>query len=79
MMHKNFCQDGGQVLKSFRTVAKSNVELFRVQPDHVHHLLGGRHIYSSGAFFEKDCCGAFYLPFSQGQCPSISAVCDQCR
>jgi Domain of unknown function (DUF6602) len=51
-MHLNLGQEGGQILKSFRTVAKSHVELFRAQRDRVHQLLGGRHNYSSGAFRE---------------------------
>lgn len=48
----NLGEEGGQILKSFRSVAKSHVESFRAQRDHVHHLLGGRHNYSSGAFRE---------------------------
>lgn len=45
-------EDGGQILASFRKVARSHVELFRAQRNHVHDLLGGRHNYSSGAFRE---------------------------
>ena len=41
-----------QLLKNFRRVVRSHVELFRSQRDHVHHLLGGKHHYSSGAFRE---------------------------
>jgi hypothetical protein len=51
-LNLNLGESGGQILKSFRSVAKSHVELFRAQRNHVHHLLGGQHNYSSGAFRE---------------------------
>lgn len=48
----NYGQDGGQILRNFRTVVKSYGDQFRSQRDHVHHLLGGKHNYASGAFRE---------------------------
>ncbi|WP_427912643.1 DUF6602 domain-containing protein [Ramlibacter sp. MMS24-I3-19] len=41
------------LLKNFRRVVRSHVEMFKAQRDHVHDLLGGRHHYSSGAFRES--------------------------
>ena len=52
MSPQNYGQDGGQILPNFRTVVKSYVDQFRFQRDHVHHLLGGKHNYASGAFRE---------------------------
>jgi hypothetical protein len=49
---KNYGENGEQIVKNFRTVVSSYVNLFRSQRNHVHHLLGGRHHYSSGAFRE---------------------------
>ncbi|HWX26464.1 MAG TPA: DUF6602 domain-containing protein [Steroidobacteraceae bacterium] len=45
-------EDRGQILKSFRKVTRSYVELFRAQRDQVYVLLGGQHNYSSGTFRE---------------------------
>lgn len=41
------------LLKNFRRVVRSHVDMFRAQRDHVHDLLGGKHHYSSGAFREE--------------------------
>lgn len=51
-MNERVHGDQEQILRNFRAVARSYVELFRTQRDHVHRLLGGAHALSSGIFRE---------------------------
>jgi hypothetical protein len=53
MRRRNLGEDGQQILKNFRVVAKSYADLFRAQRNHVHELLRGAHNYSSGVFRES--------------------------